>query len=63
MLVIVISQVQIYEIFNKNHSLGTLKFFIVDQNAYLPSSLAFRGWSNDRQPHGRRASARWTTAV
>ena len=48
MLVIVISQVQIYEIFNKNHSLGALKFFIVDQNAYLPSSLAFRGWSNDR---------------
>ena len=26
MLVIVISQVQIYEIFNKNHSLGALKF-------------------------------------
>ena len=35
----------------------------MDLNAYLPSSLAFRGWSNGRQPHGRRPPARWTTAA
>ena len=26
----------------------------MDLNAHLPSSLAFRGWSIGRQPHGRR---------